>query len=105
MTLTNRFQRHVSVPPYTRNLTSNDQIKWSAEFEVPRIGDEVVIRINNIGQARVVGYATQDGYLGVMAVPYDPPDWSVRQNGPPSLARPALAFGAEIGPAARGELT
>lgn len=92
------FQRHTTVPPYTRDLASKDHIKWSAEFEVPVVGDDIVIRINNIGRARVVGYATHDGYLGVMSVPYHPPDWWVRQNGPASLENPALTFGAEILP-------
>jgi hypothetical protein len=32
------FERYETVPAYTRNLTSTDQIKWSAEFEVPAIG-------------------------------------------------------------------
>lgn len=38
------FQRHAIVPPYTRDLTSKDQFKWSANFEVPVIGDDIVIR-------------------------------------------------------------
>lgn len=94
--MNNHFQRHTNVPAYTRNLASRDQVKWSAEFEVPRIGADILIRINDIGRARVVGYATQDGYLGVMSVPYSPPAWWVRQNGSASPDNPALAFGAEI---------
>jgi hypothetical protein len=34
-----------------------------------------------------------------MTVPYNPPAWWVRQNGPPNSGKPALAFGAEISPA------
>lgn len=93
-----RLQRHETVPPYTRNLAAVDQFKWSAEFEVPATGADVLIRINGIGRAKVVGYASQDGYLGVMTVPYSPPAWWVRQNGPASLDNAALAFGAEICP-------
>lgn len=92
------FQRHVIVPPYTRDLTSNDQFKWSADFEVPAIGDDIVIRLNGIGRAKVVGYAAQGGYFGVMCVPYSPPAWWVRQNGPASAESAALAYGAEISP-------
>ncbi|EJL72247.1 hypothetical protein PMI12_03988 [Variovorax sp. CF313] len=90
------FQRHTTVPPYTRDLTSKDQFKWSADFEVPVIGDDIAIRLNSIGCAKVVAYATHGGYLGVMAVPYNPPAWWIRQNGPPSPDNAALAFGAEI---------
>jgi len=90
------FQRHATVPPYTRDLMSKDQFKWSAEFEVPAIGDDIVIRLNGIGRAKVVGYATHGGYLGVMCVPYNPPGWWVRQNGSASAENAALAYGVEI---------
>jgi len=103
--MNNDFHRHEKVPPYTRDLASTDQLKWSAEFEVPAIGADILIRINGIGHAKVVGYATQDGYLGVMTVPYSPPAWWVRQNGPPSIGNPALAFGAEISPVMSKEKT
>jgi hypothetical protein len=92
------FQRHAIVPPYTRDLTAKDQIKWSAEFEVPAIGEDIVIRLNRVGRAKVVGYATHGGYLGVMSLPYSPPEWWVRQNSPACADQPALAFGAEISP-------
>jgi hypothetical protein len=98
------FQRHVIVPPYTRDLTSNDQFKWSADFEVPAIGDDIVICLNGIGRAKVVGYATHGGYLGVMCVPYSPPAWWVRQNGPASADNAALAFGAEISPVTSAQM-
>ncbi|MDQ0072604.1 hypothetical protein J2W34_004409 [Variovorax boronicumulans] len=90
------FQRRETVPAYTRNVTSKDQIKWSAEFEVPAIGADILIRLNGIGRAKVVGYATHGGYLGVMSVPCSPPGLWIQQNGPPSSDNAALAFGAEI---------
>lgn len=97
------FQRHIIVPPYTRDLTSKDQFKWSADFEVPVIGDDIVIRLNGIGRAKVVGYATHSGYLGVMCVPYNPPEWWGRQNGPASAENAALAYGAELSPIVPGQ--
>jgi hypothetical protein len=98
-----RLQRHITVPTHTRDPFAQDLLKWSADFEVPSIGEDVIIRINGIGRAKVVGYASQNGYLGVMTVPYSPPDWWIRQNGPPSPDNAALAFGAEISLIVPGE--
>ena len=96
--MTTCFQQHEVVPAYTRNLASKGEIKWSAEFEVPAIGEDIAIRLNGIGRAKVVGYATYCGYLGVMTVPYSPPQWWVWQNGMPGLHNAALVFGTEIAP-------
>ncbi|QFZ81870.1 hypothetical protein ABL840_04770 [Variovorax sp. NFACC27] len=101
--MTTRFQRYTTVPPHTRDPFAQDMLKWSAQFDVPSIGEDVLIRINGIGRAKVVGYASQGVYLGVMTVPYSPPDWWIRQNGLPSLDNAALAFGAEISRVDAGE--
>ncbi|BEP58690.1 MULTISPECIES: hypothetical protein [unclassified Variovorax] len=98
-----RFRRHATVPPHTRDPFAHDLFKWSADFEVPSIGDDVIIRINAIGRAKVVGYASQGGYLGVMTVPYSPPDWWILHNGAPNRDNAALAFGAEISRIDTGE--
>lgn len=98
-----RFQRHMTVPPYTRDPFDQNMLKWSGDFEVPLVGEDVIIRINAIGRAKVVSYASQGGYLGVMTVPYSPPDWWVRQNGTPSPDNAALAFGVEISRIKTGE--
>ncbi len=94
---------HTTMPAYTRNPLSKDMLKWSAQFDVPQVGQDIFIRINAIGRAKVVGYGAQDGYLGVMTVPYDPPGWWIRQNGPPGADNAALAFGAEISLIPAGE--
>ncbi|MFZ3120387.1 MAG: hypothetical protein WA159_18955 [Variovorax sp.] len=91
-----KFMRHATVPPHTRDPFAQDMFKWSGDCDVPSVGEDVILRINAIGRAKVVGYATQAGYLGVMTVPYNPPDWWILQNGPPGPDNAALAFGAEI---------
>lgn len=90
------LQRLDAAPTFTRDLADQENLKWSAEFDPPPIGSDVILRINAIGLANVVGYATLDGYLGLMTVPYNPPAWWIEQNGPPGEAEPALAFGAEV---------
>lgn len=84
------------IPPFTRDLEDRKNHKWSATFDPPAIGTEVIVRINAIGRARVTGYATYGGYLGVMVYPLDPPAWWIQQNGLPSPERPSLVYGAEI---------
>lgn len=61
---------------------------WSGKKTPPKVGDVIEITINAIGPATVDGYATHDGYLGVMATPSNPPSWHSGQS--------ALTFGAEI---------
>lgn len=61
-------------------LNKGGKALWSAEFAPPAVGDEIIIKINAIGKARVKGYCLVDGFLGVMARPIDPPEWFVKQN-------------------------
>jgi len=51
---------------------------WSRPEQPPEVGDIVEVRINSIGLARVIGYFVQDGYLGWLVKPCDPPDWYIR---------------------------
>ena len=60
---------------------SQNRMRWSASFPLPRIGDRVKVNMNGIGVAKVVGYFSSPGgkdsgiFLGVMALPEDPPKW------------------------------
>jgi hypothetical protein len=85
-----------SVPAHTTDMERSDLPKWSGKDPVPAIGQSIHVRINRIGTAKVVGYAIDCGYLGVLAYPLDPPEWWVRQNGPSTPENAALVFGAEL---------
>jgi hypothetical protein len=61
---------------------------WSGAEPPPKIGAWVDIRINGLGKACVVGYATQSGFLGVMTQIETVPSWH--------SGEPALTFGAEL---------
>lgn len=89
------FQRYKTCPPHTTNRDASG-LKWSGATPVPPIGAIVWISVNGIGLAEVVGYGSEDGWLGVFTVPLDPPPWWIKQNGPPTKANAALAYGAEI---------
>lgn len=67
--------------------------RWSADFAPPAIGARVWVNMNDLGPARVVGYFTQHGWLGILADLEAPPAWHKRQNN--NNPRGHL-FGAEI---------
>ena len=90
------FTLHPTCPPYAMGMDGTDRLKWSGRGPPQEIGSIVYIKVNAIGLAKVVGYGSMDGWLGLMTVPLDPPKWWIAQNGPPNEARPALAFGAEV---------
>jgi len=66
--------------------------KWSNTF-MPKIGELVMAKVNDIGKCRVLGYFKEDGRIGVVAKPVHPPKWYVRQKGAWAMSR---LFGAEI---------
>lgn len=57
-----------------------ESLKWSAKFPLPQIGDEIVITMNSIGPATVVGFFMEHGYVGVMTRATNPPKWLREQN-------------------------
>lgn len=66
---------------------------WSNAVQPPATGNIVNVRMNGIGLSEVVGYFVEDGYLGLLVKPFDPPEWYVAQNGYDATGH---AFGAEI---------
>jgi len=71
--------------------------KWSADFPIPKIGDQVHINFNGLGDGRVLGYFREGGddqyWIGVIVHLFNQPDWHRRQNGNAAIA---TVFGAEI---------
>lgn len=67
--------------------------KWSGRAAVPKIGETVIVWINDIGNSSVVGYWLEAGWIGLVVKPKTPPEWYVRQNG---IGAICVVFGAEI---------
>ncbi|MFS2162571.1 hypothetical protein [Variovorax sp. Varisp62] len=40
--MTTSFQRHPTVPPRTRDPFTQGKFKWSADFDVPPVGEGVI---------------------------------------------------------------
>ncbi|UYY85590.1 hypothetical protein [Alcaligenes sp. SMD-FA] len=89
--------RYFTLPLYTtdRNRT-DDRLIWTGPEPIPAIGDTVMVRFNSIGQCKVVCFASQGPYLGLLVYPLQPPSWWVSQNGEPSPETAGLVFGREI---------
>lgn len=65
-------------------------------FQVPPVpGDRIKVTMNGIGPAVVLGRFEEHGYLGLMVLPDNPPEWLVKQSG---ASTPVGVYGAEIAP-------
>ena len=91
-----RFQRYDTLPDFTTDRSEEGVLIWTGDQPVPSIGSDVHVRINQIGTVRVVGYASEYQFLGIMAYPLNPPDWWIKSNGPASPESAGLVFGAEL---------
>jgi hypothetical protein len=69
-------------------------LKWSGAGLPPAIGETVLVRINRIGPSKVLRYFYEHGWLGVLVLPINPPQWYRKQNG---FGGACHVFGAEIG--------
>jgi len=67
--------------------------KWSGKESIPAIGQTVQVSMNGIGPSTVLGFFTEDGWLGLYVQPHNPPEWYVRQNGGACCCH---VFGAEL---------
>ncbi len=91
------FTRYSTLPAYTTDCNAaDDALIWTGPEPVPAIGSDVFVRLNSIGKAQIVSYASQGPYLGLMVWPYDPPVWWLAANGKPSPENAGLVFGREI---------
>jgi len=67
--------------------------KWSGRAPPPPVGATVVVGVSRIGVGKVLGYFEEEGFLGVVVLPANPPDWYVKQNGRNAICH---VFGAEL---------
>jgi hypothetical protein len=57
------------------------QLRWAGAEAPPAIGEKIKITMNGLGTATVVGYFSQDGFLGLRTQLETPPAWYLKQNG------------------------
>lgn len=68
---------------------------WDGKNTPPAVGEQVYLKLNNLGLGTVTGYAVEDGYLGLMVKIEDAarPQWHKDHN---PTNRASIAFGREI---------
>jgi hypothetical protein len=67
--------------------------KWGGKLPPPIVGQRVIVGVNEIGLSQVLGYFEEEGFLGVIVKPDNPPAWYVKQNG---AGAPCGVFGPEL---------
>jgi hypothetical protein len=61
----------------------------------PQSGETVTVAMNRIGPSLVLRHFVEEGFLGLVVLPLNPPNWYIRQNGSNALAH---VFGLELAP-------
>ena len=82
--------KSVSRPKGT--YTEFGQLQWVCNKPIPSVGSEVNVKINGIGQSKVLKYFVEHGVIGLVVQPISPPDWYIKQNG---ADEPCHVFPAE----------
>ena len=99
------YKEYAEVPAYEQavykdGMVSNDRqgvLIWAGKYAAkpPAVGEKVNVIINNCGPAVVIGYFSQDGFLGLRVQHDNPPAWYLKQNGGNV---PGHVFGPEFKP-------
>jgi hypothetical protein len=98
------YKEYAEVPAYEQaaykdGFVSNvaeGKLVWANKdgFQPPPVGSKVMVRINSLGVAEVKGYFSQEGYLGLLVVLDNAPEWYVKQNG--DAKKVGHVFGPEV---------
>jgi hypothetical protein len=76
----NRSVHETYSTTYRNYRTADGELlKWSASFPLPTMGQRIRVTMNGIGDAEVVGFFKEEGYVGVMTKALDPPTWLKEQ--------------------------
>jgi hypothetical protein len=99
------YQEYSEVPAYEQAVWGENKmvlppqegkLVWANKdgFQPPPVGSKVMVRMNGLGEAEVKGYFSEEGYLGLLVVMDNAPDWYVKQNG--DAKKVGHVFGPEV---------
>lgn len=60
--------------------TEFDELQWVANKPLPAYGSEVTVKVNGIGRSKVLRYFVEHGFIGLIVMPLNPPNWYKNQN-------------------------
>ena len=88
----------IKVEQPVKSYTEFEKLNWVTTKAIPKIGEEVGVKINGIGRSIVKKYFVEHGFIGLLVQPLSPPDWYVKQNGAdePCHVFPAECFELEV---------
>jgi hypothetical protein len=83
------YREHETVPPFVKAIWQDNKLQnedagllWSsADLDAPpAIGTRIAVNFNKLGNGTICGYFEEDGWLGCLVTPDDPPAWWRKQN-------------------------
>lgn len=83
------YKEYAEVPAYEQAVYKDDGLPvrpkegaliWAGKVAPPPVGEKIKVNMNGLGNADVVGYFSQEGYLGLRVKFDNPPEWYVKQN-------------------------
>lgn len=72
---------HPKVEQPVSSYTEFDQLSWFTDKPIPKVGEEVTVKINGIGRSTILKYFVEHGFIGLLVQPQNPPTWYIKQNG------------------------
>ena len=72
---------HELVKQPVSSYTEFEELQWSSDKPLPKVGDEVYVCMNSIGRSKVLKYFVEHGFIGLLVQPLNPPTWYIKQNG------------------------
>jgi hypothetical protein len=80
------YQEYQEVPAYEQAVykdgmpVKSEALIWAGPVAPPPVGEKIKVSMNGLGNGDVVGYFSQEGYLGLRVQLDNPPGWYVKQN-------------------------
>ena len=90
------MNKTTTLPDWQHSGSDGHKATWSGTAAPPSVGATVPTYLNEIGEIKITGYTTIEGYLGVVAVPLTPPDWYLKNCEEEGTDTEGVWFGLDL---------